>query len=122
MRLAVNVLLTAEQEVLMNELLLMTPVCIYKTASLGVQSGCADRVRTPSITQAACGSKLGFAATEAGKESTQGSIPSYTIFLYLTILGFSKSVTDAPRFYHFTLVYIHLYFHVNPLSPELNPI
>jgi hypothetical protein len=73
MRLAVNVL-TAE-EVLMNELL-MTPVCIYKAASISVQSGCADRVRTPSITQATCGFKLGFAAIEAGKQSPQGSIPS----------------------------------------------
>jgi hypothetical protein len=107
MRLAVAVLLTAEQEVLMIELL-MTPVCIYKAASIGVQSGCADRVMTPSTTQAACGSKLGFAATEAGKRSPQSSNPSYTIFLCLTISGFSKSVTDAPRIYHCTLVYIYL--------------
>lgn len=104
--------LTAEQEVLMSELL-MTRVCIYKAPSIGVQSGCAHRVRMPSNTQATCGSKLGFAATEAGKQSPQGSIPSYTIFLCLKISGFSKSVTDAPRFYHFTLVYIHLYFNVN---------
>jgi hypothetical protein len=111
MRLAVNVLLRADQEVRMNELL-MTPVCVYKAESIGVQSGCADRVRTPSITQATCGSELGFAATEAGKQSPQGSVPSYTIFLCLTMTGFSKSVTDAPRFYHLTLIYINLYFHV----------
>lgn len=96
--------------------LLMTPVWIYKAASVGSQSGCANRVRTPSITQATCGSKLGFAATEAGeingKQCPQGSIPSYTIFLCLTISGFSKSVTDASRFYHFALVYMHLYFYV----------
>jgi len=66
MRLAVNVLLTAQLDVLMSELL-MTPFCIYKVASIGVYRGRADRVRTPSITQATCGSELGFVAIEAGK-------------------------------------------------------
>jgi hypothetical protein len=76
--------------------------CIYRR----IERMCGQS--KDAITQATCGSELGFAAIETEKQSPQGSVPSYTVFLCLTISGFSKSVTDEPRFYNFALVYMHL--------------